>query len=86
MDKTWQYLVAFAFVILAIYAGFEIYNSISGGNVEFNKKVTPIDNNLGVDVLDHIQITQERLTYKGEGTNSGNIDSNTDTNTNTDQN
>lgn len=66
MSKSWQLLIIIAFLILGLYAGFEIYNSIVGGNVKFRESVDEIDSDLGKDVLDHVSISVDDLYYQGE--------------------
>lgn len=71
MSKSWQFLIIFAVIILGMYSGFEIYNSIVGENVEFKGQVTPISTDLGQDVLDHINFSIQELEYKGEESDTG---------------
>ncbi len=65
MSKSWQILIVLALVTMGLYAGFEIYNSITGGNVKFRDEVEEIDADLGEDVLDHISISIDDLYYQG---------------------
>lgn len=66
MSKSWQMLIVFGFILLALYTGFEIFNSLTGGNVTFNQEITPIETDLGQDVLDHINLSIDQLEYKGD--------------------
>lgn len=66
MSKSWQFLLILALLTVGVYTGFEIYNSIGGGNTQFDREVEPIPADLGQDVLDHIETTINELDYKGE--------------------
>jgi hypothetical protein len=69
MSKSWQLIIIIAFFTVGLYTGFEIYNSIIGKNTDFKYTVEPINNDLGTDVLDHINNSINELYYKNEDTN-----------------
>ena len=65
-------LIIFAFLMVALYTGLEVFTSITGGNKAFKESVNMIENNLREDVLQHIENTKDLLYYSGEAdTSSG---------------
>ena len=55
MNKNWLTLVVIALITILAVIGYEFYNSITGGNTDFNKTVTPINSDLGVSTLDAVK-------------------------------
>ena len=51
MNRPWITLVVIGVITLVIIAGYEFINSLSGGNLDFNKQVSPIENDLGQNQL-----------------------------------
>lgn len=63
MDNSLKFLIGFAVVIVFFYSIFEIYSSIIGAYVKFDKVITPINPDLGQPALTHIEKTSDRLLY-----------------------
>lgn len=66
MSNTWIIILIIAVVSTVSYTGWEFYNSFQGNNVEFNKQVVPISNELNEEVLQHIEESEGGLYYEGD--------------------
>ena len=66
MNRTWTFFMGIAiFVMLSMFV-YELYVSVSGGNVTFNKTVTPIESSLGSSNLLTFMDKYQNLTIKTE--------------------
>jgi hypothetical protein len=61
MSRTWFTFIVIAIAIMLLTSGYEIYKSVTGGNVSFNKTVQQIPDSLNVDVLDAFYNSQEKI-------------------------
>ena len=66
MSRTWMSFIVLAIVIILAAIAYEFYVSISGGNVTFNKTVTPISNQLGTDQLATYSNYFDKIVVKDE--------------------
>jgi low affinity Fe/Cu permease len=66
MSDSWKYIIIIAVVTTAIITGFQLYNSLTGENREFNRDVFPIQNDLGEDTLILLDEKVDNLYYEGE--------------------
>jgi hypothetical protein len=61
MSRTWLSFIVIAIVIMIFASGYEVYKSVTGGNVIFNKTVQQIPLTLNEDVLKAFYQTQDRI-------------------------
>ncbi|KXK26903.1 MAG: hypothetical protein TR69_WS6001000926 [candidate division WS6 bacterium OLB20] len=68
MSKSWITLIAVAIVTMFGIIGFEFYQSLSGANAEFEKRITNLDirSDLGTDVLESVRILRNGLIIRDE--------------------
>ncbi|KXK08945.1 MAG: hypothetical protein QY330_02990 [Candidatus Dojkabacteria bacterium] len=61
MSKSWILLIVIAVITMLVVGGFEFYQSISGTNIEFQKRVVnlQISSSLGTDVLDSVRVLDQ---------------------------
>ena len=51
MNRTWSFFMGLAIIMMMVVFAYEIFVSISGGNVTFSKTVIPIDPDLGTTYI-----------------------------------
>ena len=61
MSRTWMYLIVGAIVVMALVGGYQVYNSLTGGNISFNKTVPPMQDNLNESILNTFYNSRTRL-------------------------
>jgi hypothetical protein len=61
MSRTWLTFVVIAIAIMLLASGYEIYKSVTGGNVKFDKTVQQIPETLNEDVLKAFYQTQDKI-------------------------
>jgi hypothetical protein len=61
MSRTWLNFIILAIAIMLLTSGYEIYKSVTGGNVSFNKTVTQIPGTLNEDVLDAFYKSNDKI-------------------------
>lgn len=61
MSRTWLTFIAIAIAIMLLVSGYEVYKSLTGGNVNFNKTVTQIPETLNVEILDAFQQSRDKI-------------------------
>jgi hypothetical protein len=66
MDKTVTSFIVLAIIIMLAVGGYELFNSISGGNVVFNKTVTQIPGTFNEAVLNAFFDNQDKILNKTE--------------------
>ena len=64
MNKTWLTFIVLAIVIMIAVGGYELYNSVTGGNVEFSKVVKQIPETLNEKVLTAFFNNAEKIPVK----------------------
>jgi len=66
MSKTWLPFIVLAIIIMIAVGGYELYNSVTGGNVVFNKTVTQIPDTLNESILNVFYNNQDKILVKME--------------------
>lgn len=66
MDKTWLGLVVIGLIEVAAFVGYQFYLSVTGQNVEFEKKIeeTELVPDLGVEQLVQLEELQNNVLVK----------------------
>jgi hypothetical protein len=66
MSRTWTFFIMIAAVLMSVVFVYELYVSVSGGNVTFSKTVIPIESTLGTNNLFTFEANYENLLIKTE--------------------
>jgi len=68
MSKSWITLMVIAIITMFVVIGFEFYQSLSGANSEFERRVINLDirSDLGTDVLDGVSLLESGLVVQDE--------------------
>ena len=61
MSRTWLTFIVIAIAIMLLVSGYEVYRSLTGGNVNFNKTVTQIPETLNIEILDAFQQSRDKI-------------------------
>lgn len=61
MSRTWLTFIMIAIAIMLLVSGYEVYKSLTGGNVNFNKTVTQIPETLNIEILDAFQQSRDKI-------------------------
>jgi len=61
MSRTWLTFIVIAIAIMLLVSGYEVYKSLTGGNVNFNKTVTQIPETLNVEILNAFQQSRDKI-------------------------
>jgi len=61
MSRTWLTFIVIAIAIMLLVSGYEVYKSLTGGNVNFNKTVTQIPETLNIEILDAFQQSRDKI-------------------------
>jgi hypothetical protein len=66
MNRTWLTFIIFAIIIMVVVGGYELYNSVTGGNVQFTKTVSQSPETLNEKVLGAFYQNKDRILIKTE--------------------
>ena len=61
MSRTWLSFIVIAIAIMLLVSGYEVYKSLTGGNVNFSKTVTQIPGTLNTEILDAFQQSRDKI-------------------------
>ena len=61
MSRTWLTFIVIAIAIMLLSSSYEIYKSVTGGNVSYTKTVKQIPETLNTDILDAFYNAQDKI-------------------------
>jgi hypothetical protein len=61
MSRTWLSFIVLAIAIMMLVSGYEVYKSLTGGNVNFSKTVTQLPETLNVEILNAFQQSRDKI-------------------------
>ena len=64
MSRTWFTFIVIAIAIMLLVSGYEIYKSVTGGNVTFSKTVQQIPDSLNENILNAFFNSQDKILVK----------------------